>query len=187
MGFFSPSWIGITDRDFPRRDLVGAVAVSDGNTVFAGRYGNGTFRVTQRCSAASEIGTFAPGDKWVGEYACAEPNARHNEEDVYRAELFVTAVSPDNRVTAVLDFDGNSAVHYVCQRTNGPALFHLRPPVVGHGGAALHAQRRVQRHAQDADPGRRRTRLGLTAPRHGVCPYVRFYRWSEAVLSLSLC
>jgi hypothetical protein len=101
-------WIGITDRTFTRRGMTGTVEVANGNTVFSGTFGNGTFRVVQRCSAADEIGTFNPGDKWIGSYQCAVANRTFNEVNVRRAELFINNVDVNGVVSAVVDFDSGA-------------------------------------------------------------------------------
>lgn len=104
-------WIGITDRTFNRENLSGSVVVDGANTVFSGTYGGGNFTVTERCSAAAEVGTMDPGDKFIGTYTCERQVSAdgrqplEGEQDVRRLAVLINAVAENGDVTAVFDFD----------------------------------------------------------------------------------
>ena len=86
----------------------------DGNLVYSGTYGRGTFKVTERCFASQEIGEFNPGDKFVGRFECDREGGTGDgvisgdEEDIRRMELFVNSRNSDGVIaTVTLDMDDN--------------------------------------------------------------------------------
>ena len=126
------AWTGITDTTFNRENLQGVITVDGPNTLFSGTYGTGSFKVTERCFAAQEIGAVDPGDKFTGTYTCDRPVSAsgrqplEGEEDVRRLELFIDDVVGET-VLATISFDHRDGLgEYTASGAYDPATKALR-------------------------------------------------------------
>ena len=108
-------WSGITDRSTVRENFSGVVRVVGENTIFEGVYGQGNFKVTERCFASQEAGTFSVGDYFVGRYYCyrgqvdgREPKI--GEFDVRRLDARVEDVDGEGNVKLVVNVNYASGI-----------------------------------------------------------------------------